>query len=107
MTFYVDAKVGQTGDGSQGKPFKTISEAAVIAVAGDEVIVAPGLYREWVNPVNGGTEDRGLFISLKFLLVLILLVQRSLRAGSNIKAMFILPAYQIRFLGNIILIKSL
>ena len=58
MTFYVDAKVGQTGDGSQGKPFKTISEAAVIAVAGDEVIVAPGLYREWVNPANGGTEDK-------------------------------------------------
>ena len=58
MTFYVDAKVGQTGDGSQGKPFKTISEAAVIAVAGDEVIVAPGVYREWVNPANGGTEDK-------------------------------------------------
>ena len=58
MTFYVDAKVEQHGDGSQGKPFKTISEAAAIAVAGDEVIVAPGLYREWVNPVNGGTEDK-------------------------------------------------
>ena len=58
MKYYVDAKVGQTGDGSQGKPFKTIGEAAALAVAGDEVIVAPGLYREWVNPVNGGTEDK-------------------------------------------------
>ena len=58
MKYYVDAKVGQTGDGCQEKPFKTIGEAAALAVAGDEVIVAPGLYREWVNPINGGTEDK-------------------------------------------------
>ena len=57
MKYYVDAKVGQTGDGCQEKPFKTIGEAAAIAVAGDEVIVAPGLYREWVNPKNGGSSS--------------------------------------------------
>lgn len=26
-------------------------------MAGDEVIVAPGVYREAVSPVNGGRED--------------------------------------------------
>ena len=28
-----------------------------IAVAGDEVLVAPGIYREYVNPENAGTEE--------------------------------------------------
>ena len=45
------------GDGTQGNPFRTISEAAKIAQPGDTVHVAPGLYREYVSPVNGGTED--------------------------------------------------
>ena len=58
MTYYVNTNVDFSGDGSQTKPFKTINQAAALAVAGDEVIVAPGLYREWVNPVNGGTEDK-------------------------------------------------
>ena len=58
MIYYVNAKVEQSGDGSQGMPFKTIGEAAALAIAGDEVIVAPGIYREWVNPVNGGTREK-------------------------------------------------
>ena len=58
MTYYVNANADLTGNGSRDKPFKTINEAAALAVAGDEVIVAPGLYREWVNPVNGGSEDK-------------------------------------------------
>lgn len=49
------------------KPFQTITEAAKIACAGDEVLVAPGVYREYVNPVNGGTgEDAGLFTAQRF-----------------------------------------
>ena len=58
MTYYVNSKVEIHGDGSREKPFKTIQEAADIAVAGDEVIVAPGVYREWVNPKNGGEEGK-------------------------------------------------
>ncbi|MDR1639769.1 MAG: right-handed parallel beta-helix repeat-containing protein [Clostridiales bacterium] len=53
MPIYVSASASRSGDGSKERPFKTISQAAEIAVAGDEVIVAPGVYREWVDPKNG------------------------------------------------------
>ena len=58
MELYVDIKaLNDSGDGSKEKPFGTISEAAAIAMPGDTVHVAPGVYREYVSPVNGGTED--------------------------------------------------
>ena len=58
MIYYVDTNSKSNGDGTKGNPFKTIQQAAEIAKAGDEVIVAPGIYREYVNPKNGGTEDK-------------------------------------------------
>lgn len=57
MQIYVDKSVRKSGNGSKEYPFQTISEAAKIAKAGDEVLVAPGVYREYVDPANGGTED--------------------------------------------------
>ena len=58
MDIYVDIKaLNNSGDGSQTSPFGTISEAAAIAQPGDTVHVAPGVYREYVSPKNGGTED--------------------------------------------------
>lgn len=57
MKYFVSAKAARGGDGSQERPFQTISEAAKIASAGDEVIAAPGVYREYVNPLNAGTEE--------------------------------------------------
>ncbi len=57
MKRYVDADALPGGDGTREHPFKTIQEAADIAVAGDEVLVLPGIYRENVNPKNGGTEQ--------------------------------------------------
>ena len=57
MKYYVNGSASQGGDGSMEKPFQKIQEAAEIAVAGDEVIVSPGIYREAVSPVNGGRED--------------------------------------------------
>ena len=53
MIYHVSARAGRGGDGTREKPFQTITEAAKIACAGDEVLVAPGVYREYVNPVNG------------------------------------------------------
>ena len=57
MKIYVSAKAKREGNGTKDNPFQTISQAAQCAVAGDEVIVAPGLYREDVSPVNGGVSD--------------------------------------------------
>jgi hypothetical protein len=57
MQIYVSAKAKRNGDGSKETPFQTITQAANIAMVGDEVIVAPGLYREWVNPINGGANN--------------------------------------------------
>ena len=35
-------------------PFKCINDAAQIAQPGDEILVEPGIYREYVDPRNGG-----------------------------------------------------
>ncbi len=57
MKIYVSANVCRSGNGTKGAPFKHINDAARIAKPGDEVLVAPGIYREYVDPVYGGTED--------------------------------------------------
>ena len=57
MKLYVDQKAGRDGNGSQERPFRHIQDAAAIAQPGDEVLVAPGVYREYVNPVNAGTQE--------------------------------------------------
>ncbi|MCR5208755.1 MAG: right-handed parallel beta-helix repeat-containing protein [Lachnospiraceae bacterium] len=65
MVIYVDGIKGSqceaSGlkcDGSKERPFKLINDAARIASPGDEVLVAPGVYREYVDPKNAGKEDR-------------------------------------------------
>lgn len=45
------------GQGSKERPFRTISQAAKLAMPGDTVIVHEGEYREWVKPAHGGTSD--------------------------------------------------
>ncbi len=57
MKLYVNANAGREGNGSAAMPFRHINDAARVARPGDEVIVAPGVYREYVDPVNAGTED--------------------------------------------------
>lgn len=57
MIIYVNALAERDGNGSREMPFKHINSAAQIARAGDEVIVAPGIYREYVDPQNGGTDS--------------------------------------------------
>ena len=58
MNIYVDAAAFRDGDGSKERPFCRISDAAQIAEAGDEVLVAPGVYREYVDPAHAGTQDQ-------------------------------------------------
>ena len=58
MIIYVDGSALCPGDGTERSPFKTISEAAAKALPGDEVLVAPGIYREAVDPRNSGTATK-------------------------------------------------
>ncbi len=58
MIIYVDAKAKGPGRGTKEEPFAKINDAARIAQPGDEVLVAPGLYREYVDPQNAGTEEQ-------------------------------------------------
>lgn len=57
MKIYVNANVGYDGNGTSQMPFRHINDAAKIAQPGDEVLVAPGIYREYVDPVYAGTEE--------------------------------------------------
>ena len=57
MILYVNANASRDGNGSKQMPFRHIDDAARVAVAGDEILVAPGIYREKVTPRHGGTED--------------------------------------------------
>ena len=57
MKLYVNVNAPFDGNGTEERPFRKIGEAAKIAQPGDEVLVAPGIYREYVDPVHGGTEE--------------------------------------------------
>lgn len=58
MIYYVDVNAKPHGDGSKELPFNKIQMAAAVALPGDEVLVAPGVYREEVSPVFAGTERK-------------------------------------------------
>ncbi|GHT64424.1 hypothetical protein FACS1894110_04040 [Spirochaetia bacterium] len=58
MEYHIKADGSDQNPGTQAAPFKNISRAAAIAKPGDTVIVHGGIYREWVNPANGGTESQ-------------------------------------------------
>lgn len=57
MKYYVSISAPSGGDGSKTHPFQHINDAAKIAMPGDEVHVAPGIYREYVNPVHAWTSE--------------------------------------------------
>lgn len=57
MILYVNIGADRDGCGSKESPFRHIDDAAKAAQPGDEILVAPGIYREYVNPKNAGRED--------------------------------------------------
>ena len=57
MLIYVNQAAEKNGSGTKERPFRHIADAARIAQPGDEVLVAPGIYREYVDPQNAGTVD--------------------------------------------------
>ena len=52
--YYVSPKGCNQNPGTQEAPFRTINHAAQIALPGDTVRVGEGVYREWVDPKEGG-----------------------------------------------------
>jgi len=58
MEYHVKIDGNDQNSGSASDAFKTISKAAQAAQSGDTISVHEGVYREWVNPLRGGTEDR-------------------------------------------------
>ena len=58
MIYYVNANAPREGNGKKETPFRHINDAAKVAKPGDQVLVAPGIYREYVNPVFAGTEEQ-------------------------------------------------
>ena len=57
MIYHVSVNGSDLAVGSKDAPFKTVSHAANIAVAGDTVVIHGGTYREWVDPAYGGTSE--------------------------------------------------
>ena len=57
MNIYVNVQAPGEGDGTKEHPYRRISDAAKRALPGDTVSVAPGIYREYVDPVHAGTEE--------------------------------------------------
>ncbi len=58
MEYIVDCNAKESGKGSLEYPFKTIGEAAMVALPGDVVLVKPGVYREDVSPSNAGLTQK-------------------------------------------------
>lgn len=52
--YHVSCQGNDTYDGSAAKPFRTINKAAQLALPWDTITVHAGVYREWVDPANGG-----------------------------------------------------
>lgn len=56
-SYYVATSGSDTAPGTQQQPFRTIQHAAIVARAGDTVVVRTGIYRETVIPTASGTSD--------------------------------------------------
>jgi len=53
---------GGAGDGTSANPFGRIADALAVAVAGDTVLLKPGMYPERLRTVRGGTSSSRLVI---------------------------------------------
>ncbi|MCR9249149.1 MAG: DUF1565 domain-containing protein [bacterium] len=55
--YFVAKNGNDSNPGTLEKPFLTINKAASVAKPGDIITVREGIYRESVNPLQGGTSD--------------------------------------------------
>jgi len=62
-TNYFVAKSGNDqNSGSWFSPFLTINKAAQIAKGGDSIFIRAGVYREYINPLNGGNSENSKIV---------------------------------------------
>ncbi|MGH9771833.1 MAG: right-handed parallel beta-helix repeat-containing protein [Candidatus Acidiferrales bacterium] len=55
-TYYVNGTTGKDKNpGTKDRPFKTIDKAAQVLEPGERVVIASGIYREYIDPARGGT----------------------------------------------------
>lgn len=57
VEYHVDGNQRGEGEGTAGNPFRTIQQAANVAMPGDTITVHGGIYRERIDPPRGGTSD--------------------------------------------------
>ena len=57
MIYYVSVNGCDLSAGTREAPFQTVNHAAKVARAGDTVRVFGGTYREWIDPICGGTDE--------------------------------------------------
>ncbi len=57
-TIVVSIQGDDQAQGTLEQPFRSISQAAKIAMPGDTILVQPGIYRERVAPPRGGLPDK-------------------------------------------------
>lgn len=55
--YHVSVKGDDNNMGTAEAPFRTINRAVYYAWPGDVITVHAGTYREWVDPLRGGTDD--------------------------------------------------
>ena len=57
MEYFVMQSNAHMQEGTREHPFATISQAAAVAQSGDTIWMGDGIYREWVDPPRGGSDD--------------------------------------------------
>ena len=67
MNIYVNCNACKDGNGTKESPYRFINDAAQAAAAGDEILVAPGIYREYVDRKMPEQKMQELFIKAKYL----------------------------------------
>jgi len=55
--YYVSKQGLDSGSGSVSEPFFTIQKAADMMQPGDKCIIGEGIYREWIKPPRGGSNE--------------------------------------------------
>lgn len=60
--YHVAKSGSDSNPGTKDAPFLTISKAAKTALSGDIVTVHAGIYREWVDPLYSGADERNRIV---------------------------------------------